>query len=76
MRSPKSGARQAFVDDPLLAAANLLFDEGLPLGPIRKPNVGSVGAVLVDRALGPCAGLRQPVLDLAEGAKPVERSGR
>ena len=32
--------------------------------------------MFVDRALGPCAGIRQPVLDLAQGTEPVDGGGR
>src|SRR5665647_2595552 len=63
-RSRRSGVGEAFVDDPLLAVGNVSFDEGLPRGLIGAPGAGRVGAVFVDRALGPGAGLDHPLLDL------------
>jgi hypothetical protein len=41
----------------VFAVADVRLDEGLLLGLICHPTARAVGAVLVDRALGPRAGL-------------------
>src|ERR1019366_3898677 len=73
-RSRRSAVGEAFVDDPLLAVGSVGFDEGLPRALTGAPGAGRVGAVFVDRALGPRAGLDHPLLDLTQGPEPVHRT--
>jgi len=51
---------------------DVCLDKGQPLVLIRLPVARWAWAVLVDRALGPCADLAESVLDLAQGAKPID----
>ena len=64
------------MDDLLFAVADVVLDEGIPVRLVCLPGARWVRAVFVDRALGPCAGIRQPVLDFAQGTEPVDGGGR
>jgi hypothetical protein len=69
-------ANEALPGDLLFAVVDVRFDKGPPLVLIRYPSARGVGAVLVDRALGPRASLRESVFSLAKCAKPVDRARR
>jgi hypothetical protein len=71
-----SAAHEVFVGDVLFTVVDVVLDEDPPLRLVCLPGAWRVGAVLVDRALGPCAGIRQAVLDFAQGAEPVDGCGR
>src|SRR5664280_2883398 len=73
---PSSAAHEVFVDDLLFAVADVHLDEGIPVRLVRLPGARWVRPVFVDRALGPCAGFAQSVLDFAQGTEPVDGGGR
>jgi hypothetical protein len=59
----------------VFAVADVRLDEGLLLGLICHPTARAVEAVLVDRALGPRAGLGRRG-SVSQPAEPVHRGGR
>jgi hypothetical protein len=63
------------VDLPF-TVADVVLDEDPPLRWVRLPGARRIRTVVVDRALGPCAGFAKPVLDFAQRTEPVDGGGR